>query len=184
MPVFGLDVQLRRYRRLREEIVNMLIQAIICPPSVRLIMHPGGAEGKTVVDRGYRSFSAESTVTASEAVDVQLGRIAFEQRSELVEAGHRRAALSKNIEIGFSQAGLDWVDVNVLEELGLKQLADTGYFAPADTLITIGKKSVCGSITRIAFQRYAGLALAEPIKVQILVDAGKADASGSAILIQ
>ena len=100
-------------------------------------MELASADGKLIVDAGDDRLVGERLLLPTRPESIELRLVALEQRRELVETRPRRAAAGDDVEIGFAQARLHRVDVDVLQELRLQQLA-----YPRDLVARLGRVDI------------------------------------------
>ena len=90
MSELGLDVQLGCDRPLGVEVVNLLVQTVIGPPSVGIIVKSTGTQGEPIIERACDGLASIGVVVATEPCRIKPGRVLFEERCELVETRGRR----------------------------------------------------------------------------------------------
>jgi hypothetical protein len=111
---FSLNVQFRCKRPLREEIVDVLLDISVFAEAVSFGMELASTDGKAVINSRGNGFVGERIIAADLARNIELRLVALEQRGELVEAGPGRPSAGEDAEVGFAQAWLDRIDVDVL----------------------------------------------------------------------
>lgn len=120
---FELQIERRRNGGLHKEVAHVLLQVRALAECVGLVMKLTGADRSIVVDAGDDCLIRKGIIASDNPGRVELRLIAFEQRRELVEAGPGRTSRRDYAEVCNAQARLHRVDVDVLQELRLEQLA-------------------------------------------------------------
>ena len=69
-------------------------------------------------------------MAANDARSDELGLVALKQWRKFIKTGHGWTGSSDDIEVSYSEAGLNRIDIDRLQELRLKQLACTGDLVP------------------------------------------------------
>ena len=119
-----LDVELGRDRALVEDVLDALAQVVVAAPAVGVVVERAGADRVLVVDR-RGDAPRRHRCRCCRTTPVPLSWNWLRSNSgvnSLKPAG--RAGAGDDVEVGHAQARLDRVDVDVLQELRLQQLAD------------------------------------------------------------
>src|ERR1051326_3141686 len=104
----------------------------------------------------------------------KLGFVALKQWRKLVKTSTSRSSPRDNIKVSYSQLGLNRIDIDWLQKLGLKQFACTGDLVPWNITISIRKEAMRRVIGRVKGQGLGGLHECALFETQVIVNAREA----------
>ena len=184
VPQLNLPVEVRSDCLLHEEIVDVVLEAVIGPQTVGIVMEGACTDREFVVEGGCDALRAKSALIAHKARALELNIVTFEQRSVFVEPWLEGAAARHEAEIRLGETWLHRIDVDVLQHLRLQQLADARNFQTRLANEGVGKEAMGRGVARIKHQGLITLVHGQLLKPEVVVDLRQVGSARSPVRIE